>query len=73
MSRRIAAIAAMSELPTGAVTFLFTDIEANTQSWERDPAAMQAAHSRYQIILRETIEADSGHAYRRVGLMPSIS
>ncbi len=60
-------IAAMSELPTGTVTFLFTDIEAGTQNWEQDPAAMRAAHSRYQVILREAIEANGGQTYRAMG------
>ncbi len=26
----------MAELPTGTVTFLYTDIEGNTRRWERD-------------------------------------
>ena len=30
-------------LPTGTVTFLFTDIEGSTRRWEQHPAAMQQA------------------------------
>ena len=30
-------------LPTGTVTFLFTDIEGSTRLWEKQHAAMQAA------------------------------
>ncbi len=30
-------------LPTGTVTFAFTDIEGSTARWERDRAAMQDA------------------------------
>ncbi len=29
----------MAELPSGTVTFLFTDIEGSTRRWERDAAA----------------------------------
>ena len=33
----------LAELPTGTVTFLFTDIEGSTRLWERQPEAMEAA------------------------------
>jgi class 3 adenylate cyclase len=33
----------MPDLPSGTVTFLFTDIEGNTTLWERVPVAMPAA------------------------------
>ena len=33
----------MTELPTGTVTFLFTDIEGSTRLWEEYPEAMQDA------------------------------
>ena len=32
----------MSELPSGTVTFLFTDLEGSTRLWEEHPDAMQA-------------------------------
>ena len=36
----------MPDLPSGTVTFLFTDIEGNTECWERDRAAIAVAGSR---------------------------
>ena len=33
----------MADLPSGTVTFLFTDIEGSTPLWERDRQAMVAA------------------------------
>jgi hypothetical protein len=33
----------MPELPSGTVTFLFTDIEGSTQRWELRPHAMSSA------------------------------
>ena len=33
----------MPDLPTGTVTFLFTDIEGSTTLWERDRAAMPSS------------------------------
>ena len=36
----------MAELPSGTVTFLFTDIEGNTARWEGKPEAMRVALAR---------------------------
>ena len=36
----------MSELPTGTVTFLFTDLEGSTRLWEEQRDAMQSALAR---------------------------
>ena len=57
----------MTGLPTGTVTFLFTDIEGSTRLWERDAAAMQAALDRHDAILRDNIEGHGGHVFKTVG------
>jgi hypothetical protein len=36
----------MADLPTGTVTFLFTEVEGSIKLWEQDATAMQAAHAR---------------------------
>ena len=46
----------MTELPTGTVTFLFTDLEGSTRLWEEHPDAMQRALARHDEILRDAIE-----------------
>ena len=38
--------------PSGTVTFLFTDIEGSTRSWENDPVAMRSAVERHDAIVR---------------------
>jgi class 3 adenylate cyclase len=40
----------MTSLPTGTVTFLFTDVEGSTRLWEERPAAMRAATARHRAI-----------------------
>ena len=50
----------MVELPTGTVTFLFTDIEGSTRRWEEHPEAMQAALARHDALLRAAIEDHHG-------------
>src|SRR5918998_3986272 len=57
----------MSELPTGTVTFLFTDIEGSTRRWEEQPAAMQAALARHDALLRGAIEAHAGYVFKTIG------
>ena len=41
----------MSELPSGTVTFLFTDLEGSTRLWEHQPDAMQGALARHDASL----------------------
>jgi class 3 adenylate cyclase len=57
----------MTGLPTGTVTFLFTDIEGSTRLWERDAAAMQTALDRHDAILHEAIGGHGGHVFKIVG------
>ena len=54
-------------LPTGTVTFLFTDIEGSTALWEQYPAAMQAALARHDALLRQAIEAATGCIVKTTG------
>ena len=37
----------MVELPSGTVTFLFTDLEGSTGLWEEHPDAMRATLARH--------------------------
>jgi predicted ATPase/class 3 adenylate cyclase len=60
-------ISRASQLPTGAVTFAFTDIEASTQRWERDRIAMQAALVRHEVLLHAAVAQHGGHVFKTVG------
>ncbi len=57
----------MPTLPTGTVTFLFTDIAGSTALWERDREAMQAALAQHDALLRDAIESRKGHVFKTVG------
>jgi LuxR family transcriptional regulator, maltose regulon positive regulatory protein len=54
-------------LPTGTVTFLFTDIEGSSQLWEQYPQAMPAALARHDAIVRQAITAQRGVIFKTVG------
>jgi predicted ATPase/class 3 adenylate cyclase len=60
-------LTARRSLPTGTVTFLFTDIEGSTERWERHREAMRAAVQRHNEILKAAIEEHSGHVFKTVG------
>jgi class 3 adenylate cyclase len=55
------------ELPSGTVTFLFTDVEGSTQRWEQQPDAMKVASSRHDALLRAAIDANGGRVFKTVG------
>src|SRR5512132_143041 len=54
----------VTELPTGTVTFLFTDLEGSTRLWEEHPEAMRAALARHDEILRTAVEKREGVVVR---------
>ena len=58
---------AVTEAPTGTITFLFTDIEGSTAMWERDARRMQRALARHDEILRGVIEAHGGFVFKMIG------
>ncbi len=57
----------MPELPTGTVTFLFTDLEGSTRLWEQHPDAMRDALARHDEILRDAVEKRNGHVVKTTG------
>jgi predicted ATPase/class 3 adenylate cyclase len=57
----------MSELPTGTVTFLFTDLEGSSRLWEQYPEEMQPALARHDAIVREAIESHHGYVVKTTG------
>ncbi len=57
----------MPELPTGTVTFLFTDLEGSTRLWEEHPEAMRDALARHDEILRDAVEKYEGEVVKTTG------
>ncbi len=54
-------------LPSGTVTFLFTDIEGSTAKWEADPEAMAMALRFHDEICRQTVRAAGGRLFKMTG------
>ena len=57
----------VTDVPTGTVTFLFTDLEASTRLWEEHPEAMKDALARHDSILRGAVDANGGHVVKATG------
>ncbi len=57
----------MPDLPSGTVTFLFTDLEGSTQLWERQPEVMRGALARHDSLLRQAVEKHRGHVFKTGG------
>jgi len=57
----------MAELPTGTVTFLFSDLESSTRLWEEHAEAMKEALASHDRILRNAVAAHRGHVVKSTG------
>lgn len=57
----------MPGLPSGTITFLFTDIEGSTRLWEQHPEPMRKALTVHDAILREEITRHAGQVFKTVG------
>jgi predicted ATPase/class 3 adenylate cyclase len=54
-------------VPSGTVTFLFTDIEESTRLWDERPEAMRQALARHDELLHSAIEAHDGYIFSAAG------
>ena len=54
-------------LPSGTVTFLFTDIEGSTARWELDSRRMSSALQEHNLILDRVAAEFSGYVFKTVG------
>src|SRR3954466_764226 len=57
----------VAELPSGTVTFFFTDLESSTRLWELHPDAMQGALARHDDVLRSSVELHGGDVVKMRG------
>ena len=60
-------MAAPLDLPTGTVTFLFTDLEGSTAPQQAHPAAYRDALRRHHDLLRGAVETHSGVVFETLG------
>lgn len=56
-----------SRLPTGTVTFLFTDIEGSSALWEQHPEAMRSALQRHDTLAAQIVASHEGVLVKQRG------
>ena len=57
----------MADLPSGTVTFLFTDIEGSARLWAQNPAQMKIALARHDALMRAAIARNDGYVFTAAG------
>ena len=57
----------MNSLPSGTVTFLFSDIEGSTRLIEQHPESAKRAIARHQALVQAAIDEHRGHVFQIVG------
>ncbi|HUG35209.1 MAG TPA: hypothetical protein VMJ90_10600, partial [Anaerolineales bacterium] len=57
----------MSNLPSGTVTFLFTDIEGSTNLAREYAERWEPLYERHNAILHAAVEKNNGFVFRIVG------
>lgn len=57
----------MGHRPSGTITFLFSDIEASTDKWEKNAEQMKIAFRRQENIIRTSMGKHGGYIYKMIG------
>ena len=57
----------MSSLPSGTITFLFTDIEGSTSLWKKFPQTMPEGLALHDRLVHDAIESHAGHVFQVTG------
>ena len=57
----------MAGIPTGTVTFLFTDIEGSTKLAQEHPDHWETMRERHHAILQSALDAHNGYVFQIIG------
>ena len=61
-----------TDLPSGLITYLFTDVQGSTPLWQQHPQEMQSVMARHDSLLMTAVEANGGTVVRPRGEGDSI-
>ena len=54
-------------IPTGTVTFLFSDVVGSTRAWAGDPAGMSLSLRQHDTVCRGAVQDHGGHVFSVAG------
>lgn len=57
----------MADIPSGTVTFLFTDIEGSTKLAQAYPTQWESLRDKHHAIVRDAIESNQGYVFQILG------
>jgi len=57
----------MADIPSGTVTFLFSDIEGSTRLAQQFPDALPSALARHHSVLQHAIDSNHGYVFHIIG------
>ncbi|MBT8239632.1 MAG: adenylate/guanylate cyclase domain-containing protein, partial [Acidimicrobiia bacterium] len=57
----------VTTIPTGVVSFLFTDVEGSTRLWESDAEGMASSLALHDQVMRRVIDRHRGHVFSTAG------
>ncbi|MEO6695804.1 MAG: adenylate/guanylate cyclase domain-containing protein [Ignavibacteria bacterium] len=57
----------MKNIPSGNITFLFSDIEGNTRLSQDFPETIQASLDKHHLILQNAFESNNGFIFKIAG------
>ncbi|MCI0830783.1 MAG: tetratricopeptide repeat protein, partial [Chloroflexi bacterium] len=61
-----------SELPTGLITYLFTDVQGSTPLWQQHPQEMRDVMARHDLLVTSAVDENGGMVVRPRGEGDSI-
>ena len=62
----------MTDLPSGTITYLFTDVEGSTPLWQQHPGEMNNVMARHDSLMISAVEGNGGTVVRPRGEGDSI-
>ena len=62
----------MTDLPSGTITYLFTDVDGSTPLWQQHPDEMKGVMASHDSLIMSAVEANGGTVVRPRGEGDSI-